>query len=574
GGVGRGPSKATTSGRPARYGVAGSKRKAEVDDDDGSADDGDDWDSAESLSGEDDGGAGFTFDEDDGDEAVGENGSVVGDDEDFESSSDGGSDNGEKSGDSDGDSDGDHDDIDGPDSKPAKKERTEEEKRKVRQEQKKLLQERRASKPNASIVVRAKQIWEKLRMKSTPVNERSQLMTEMMEVLTGKVHEVTFKHDMARTIQCALKYGNLKQREAIAGELKGSYVSLASSQYGRFITSRILNYCPSHRPLVIDELKGHLRRLLFHAHAGPVIEEAWSRFANGAQRASLLEEFYGPQFALFRLGGSPSKAASLAGMLAAEPEKRAATLDALRATLESLLSKPSTPLASSSLLHRVLLDYLSQAAPAHAAGLVSGHLRDKLPLLLHTRDGARAAQMALLLSGPKDRRHALRSFRGLVGRIACEPFGHAVLLTACEAVDDTVAVAKYVFTELIKGPPPPTEAAGAAGASEDGPSDLLAALADNSGADGRPTLTPAQLLRDPHASRVVLFLLAGRNTRYQVGHVLAELQADDVLRAQTSKKDDDVRRKELRTAVAPQLLELAIANVEELIRTQWGGRVL
>jgi len=54
--------------------------------------------------------------------------------------------------------------------------------------------------------------------------------------------KIIFKHDASRIIQCAIKYGNQSQRSEIAKELKGRYVELSKSVYGRFIISRVLAY--------------------------------------------------------------------------------------------------------------------------------------------------------------------------------------------------------------------------------------------------------------------------------------------------------------------------------------------
>ncbi|KAI9357692.1 armadillo-type protein [Zopfochytrium polystomum] len=452
------------------------------------------------------------------------------------------------------------------DSDNRKPKRDEAEKKRARQEQKQMLKDRKAAKTNAGLISESKKVWEKLRLKRIDTNERSELMAKMMALITGKVNEVTFKHDMARMVQCALKYGNSDQRDIIANELSGTFVKLSSSQYGRFIVSKILNFCPNYRSQVIKELKGHVKQLIFHAHAGPVIEEAWSQFAKAQERVLLIEEFYGPEFVLFK-STSPDKYSvkTLDALFEAHPEKRPSVVDHLRATLESLLSKPSTPMASSSLLHRLLFDYLTVATPAHAALLISTTLRDRLPLLVHTRDGARVAQLVLLHSSPKDRKLIVRSFKGLVARIAREPFGHAVLLTLFECVDDTVLVGKHILSELAGG------VTGAPG--EDGEVSPLAAELAAAGESG-PSLTPAQLLRDAHGARVALFLLVGRNTRHQEGYVLKELASDDVLRKLTSKKNDVQRAGELRAIFAPQILGVAVNHLPELIRTVWGARVL
>ena len=65
-----------------------------------------------------------------------------------------------------------------------------EKKRLARLEQKKVQLERKLSKPNADLIFEAKQLWEKLRQKSLPKNQRIELMEKMMKVVSGKALDV------------------------------------------------------------------------------------------------------------------------------------------------------------------------------------------------------------------------------------------------------------------------------------------------------------------------------------------------------------------------------------------------
>src|SRR5690606_518653 len=142
----------------------------------------------------------------------------------------------------------------------------------------------------------AKKLWEKLRLTDLPKEERQTVMKDMMKLITGKVQEIIFKHDMSRIIQSCLKYGNEQQRNVIAKELVGHYVTLSKSMYGRFIVLRILRYCSKYRAEIIKEFYGKVRQLIRHKEASTIIEEAYSIYANSTQRSALIQEFYGPEF--------------------------------------------------------------------------------------------------------------------------------------------------------------------------------------------------------------------------------------------------------------------------------------
>ncbi|KNC98303.1 uncharacterized protein SPPG_06697 [Spizellomyces punctatus DAOM BR117] len=415
----------------------------------------------------------------------------------------------------------------------------EEKQRKNRAEQKSLLLERKAQKPNATLIQQAKRIWEKLRQKKLDEGEREKQMEELMALIKGKVPDIIFKHDASRIVQCALKYGNRAQRDAIAAELKGHYAAVSQSSYGRFIISKILNYCSAeYRSHVIKDFHGKIRKLIRHREAAVVLEEAYSQFANSQQRSSLLEEFYGPEFALFKNGGGRN----IETLIAENPHKRAGIVKHLREVLNSVLEKGFTNISHLSIVHRAILEYLTYAEEKNIADMVE-LLKDHLVSILHTREGARVAQRCILYAGPKDRKHIVKTFKGYIGKVAREQYGHTVLFTIFDAVDDTVLIEKAIIGELVTDGLGPGEAFG-------------------------------DLLRDRVGSKVALYLLCGRNRKLQPAFVIDELEALDPIRARTSKKDDKVRREQLLKAFSPPLIQTVEQRCAELIRDGDGSIVL
>lgn len=58
-------------------------------------------------------------------------------------------------------------------------------------EQKKLKLERKLQKPHSELILEAKKIWEDLRQKRLSKQERRELMDKMMEIVKGKVLDVS-----------------------------------------------------------------------------------------------------------------------------------------------------------------------------------------------------------------------------------------------------------------------------------------------------------------------------------------------------------------------------------------------
>jgi pumilio homology domain family member 6 len=106
---------------------------------------------------------------------------------------------------------------------------------------KQLAKERKLAKPEGETIIALNKLWEKLRMKSLPAAERKQVLTEFFELVDGRIADLAFKHDAARVIQSAVKYGNKEQRKRIADELKGRYRALAESKYGKHMIAKLLS---------------------------------------------------------------------------------------------------------------------------------------------------------------------------------------------------------------------------------------------------------------------------------------------------------------------------------------------
>lgn len=116
--------------------------------------------------------------------------------------------------------------------------------REAHKAQKLLQDQRRAAKPNSSLLVDAKRIWSLARAKTIPTPERTKHVQDLMGVIRGKVKEIVFKHDASRIVQTVVKYGGQKERDEIAIELKGRYKELSQNKYSKvcLCTSSIIPF--------------------------------------------------------------------------------------------------------------------------------------------------------------------------------------------------------------------------------------------------------------------------------------------------------------------------------------------
>lgn len=417
--------------------------------------------------------------------------------------------------------------------------------------QKALQQERKAAKPNADIIARSKQLWERLRRKShVPLEERKKLIAELDGIISGRVKDFVFKHDSVRVIQTALKYANTEQRKQIARELKGSYVELAQSRYAKFLIGKLIVHGDAEiRDIIIPEFYGHVKRLIRHPEGSWILDDIYRQVATKDQKANLLREWYGPEFAIFR-DKSAVPSADLSEILAKNPEKRSPVMHFLHELINQLVQKQSTGFT---ILHDAMLQYFlntktgSTDASEFIELLKGDEEGDLLKNLSFTKSGSRLLCLALAHSNAKDRKLLTRNFRDTVKVMASDLHGHTVILTAFEVIDDTKLTAKTFLTELLN---------------------------QNDDAETRNEELMYQV-NDLTGRIPILFPFASDRVKWLLPDLTSEaLKEIREVRKETSKKDPEVRRQELVKAASPTLLELIAARADSLLETSFGCQLL
>ena len=413
--------------------------------------------------------------------------------------------------------------------------------------QRALTQERKATKPNADLIARSKKIWERLRRKShVPLEERKSLVAELFDIITGRVKDFVFKHDSVRVIQTALKYANVDQRKMISRELKGEFRGLAESKYAKFLIGKLLVHGDFEiRDMIIPELYGHVRRMIKHPEASWILDDVYRGAATPKQKAHLLREWYGPEFALFKDQDSALVSADLKELLEKYPEKRSPIMRSLQDLINALVQKKTTGFT---MLHDAMLQYFLNVQPGSEEvnefiELLKGdEAGDLLKNLAFTKCGARLVCLALANGNAKDRKIILRTYKGIIQTLAYDSYGHQILLAAYDVIDDTVFSSKAIFPELIGNEP----------FSDEQNQDLLA------------TVTHL-------AARVVLlYPFAGRAKAIVPTADLSLIDEIHKARLNSSKKDPETRRQELIACLSPSLLSFIQSNIEQLILTSFG----
>lgn len=394
---------------------------------------------------------------------------------------------------------------------------------------------------------RTKKIWEKLRRKShVPKEERQQLVEELYSIITGRIKDFVLKHDAVRAVQTAIKYSTPAQRKQIAKELQGAYAQLAESRYAKFLIGKLLVQNDTEiRDIIIPEFYGRIRKLINHPEASWILDDIYRGAATKEQKAHMLREWYGPEFALFK-PGSGEVTADLTKILADEPSKRVTVMKYLFDMTNGLIQKKMTGFT---MLHDALLQYFLNLKPESeelkefVETVKEDENGDLLKNLAFTKSGARLVCLLLAKGSAKDRKQIIKTYKDTFQLMCGDPHAHMVILAAYDVIDDTVLTSKTIFPELL-------------GKNEEKDLENIIFLAN-----------------DPNARITVCYLFEGQSkSLFPASHaydleLLAEIHE---IRKTTSKKDPEARRKELVAAMSAPLLAAVASSPKDLVASSFG----
>lgn len=109
--------------------------------------------------------------------------------------------------------------------------------------------------------------------------------------------------------------------------------------------------------MIIPEFYGSVRRMIRHPEASWILDDVYRGIATQEQKAILLREWYGPEFALLRHYSDGQTTSNLSDILQQSPEKRTPIMRSLFELINQLIQKKTTGFT---MLHDAMLEYFSQ----------------------------------------------------------------------------------------------------------------------------------------------------------------------------------------------------------------------
>ncbi|WKX94782.1 hypothetical protein Q1695_011780 [Nippostrongylus brasiliensis] len=311
-----------------------------------------------------------------------------------------------------------------------------------RKQRKAFLRELRAQKnPNHDRALECKQLWEKIRSRKTPKAERDDCVSKLFGLVKGHAPKLIYAHDISRVFECLLALKRPGITSALFDELTPELVRMTKSKYAHFFVLRMLKYgTKEQRNTIISSFRGHVVSLMRIVYSAGVLEVAYNEYANAQQRFDIISEFYGKEFVMFR----SDKPRTLDEIIAEEPLKKRLIIQHLEEQLQTMVDKTTVRL---SLCHRLLRDFVCHCDTDQFVNMIDS-LKDRIPEIVHTPDGAYVAMKCIWNANVKDRKLIVKNFKDLGVKLAMEHYGHRVLLALFDTIDDTVLMNKYVTTEL------------------------------------------------------------------------------------------------------------------------------
>eukprot|EP01130_Rhizamoeba_saxonica_P000320 TRINITY_DN10298_c0_g1_i1.p1 TRINITY_DN10298_c0_g1~~TRINITY_DN10298_c0_g1_i1.p1 ORF type:complete len:567 (-),score=128.53 TRINITY_DN10298_c0_g1_i1:85-1785(-) len=407
----------------------------------------------------------------------------------------------------------------------------------MKREQKRRKMEKRMARPNAEIAHNSKLLWEKFRKKNLSNKNRSELMTQALTMMDDKILEMSVKKDTSRVIQTILKYGFDEHKQIIFEALKDHIIEICKNRHAHFLVVKMLKYGnKEQKTWIIKAFYGQVRLMVKHKYGSVVLEHIYTSVATSKQKHFLLEDFYGHRYAVLKT----NKGRTYEELIEEDPEAYDSIIESLYGIISAICDKVFTVLTNS-IVHFPLLKFFEIAPLSKKIDLI-GNIREHMVRIAHTRDGAKAAILAVGYGKAKDRKIILRSLKGYVGDVSREEYGYQLMLKILNSIDDTVMVNKLVLKEIK--------------------SDLL------------------NLSKDKYGRLPILYILCGNSTKYLTPFALENIaptmipsKDDPETLVPTYRKDDEVRRMEHFNNIIGKLVEMCEENALELLTDMYGRHV-
>jgi pumilio family protein 6 len=395
-------------------------------------------------------------------------------------------------------------------------------------------------------ITAVKPLFEEMRQKATTKARKQELIDQVLRNLEPQLVCCARRHDAARVLETALKYGSREQRKQIWEALAPEPAKLTETRYGQHVIRALFLYGTGvQRRALLASLQETLARMATTQDGAALVDHVYQTVANRQERRVLLlltlvqrdrglVKMLAKQLA--QLADSDDNAFD--GLFEAlEQPFHQRLVECCRQRLEHVYDKPRA--LSTALIHDLLWTMLSSARlgpqEKHEIGR---ELASRALYLYHTNHGSMALILLIQSSDAKWRKECARGLREILPEVWNSKYGHRVVLALFAWTDDTVMLSKTLIRPL------------------------LPKLGEMLRAASSDTATALTYVHVP-----LLFLLAGETTRY-----FHPTLYDCVCKPRTAsipviapKKESAARRQELLEQISSDLYALMLEHGARLL---------
>ncbi|KAL6526490.1 hypothetical protein OROGR_015580 [Orobanche gracilis] len=274
-------------------------------------------------------------------------------------------------------------------------------------------------------------LWEKMRRRNIPKEDRSRLVSEALKKMKGKISEIASSHVSSRVLQTCVKHCTQDERNDVFKETQPNFIALASNTYAVHLITKLLDHAPKELLTeFISSLHGHVASLLRHMGGSLVIEHAY-HLGNATQKQALLMELYSPELKLFKdlVTGKDKRIEDVISKLQLQ---KSSVLRHMTSVLQPVLEKG---ILDHSIVHKALMEYFSIANQIFYPAAVRS---------ISCSDDPQQGR----IQNWCDRKKIIKGMKTHVDKIAHDKFGSMVLVCIFSVVDDTKLVSKIIIREL------------------------------------------------------------------------------------------------------------------------------
>ncbi|CAI0626732.1 unnamed protein product [Linum tenue] len=424
-------------------------------------------------------------------------------------------------------------------------------------------------------------LWEKMRKRNIAKEDRSKLISEAIQKMKGKIPEIATSHVSSRVLQTCVKYCSQTERDVVFSELRPHFLNFACNPYAVHLVKKMLDSA-SKRQLgdFVSSLRGQVASLVRHMVGSVVVEHAYQA-GNGTQRQELLLELYSTELQLFK-DLSLIKESRLVDVIAKLNLQINSVLRHMTSVIQPILEKG---IVDHSIIHRVLMEYLSIADKFSAADVLEQLSGPLLVRMIHTKDGSRIGTLCVKHGSAKERKKIVKGMKSHILKIAYDQYGSLVLACICSTVDDTKLLMKIVIRELQTSLKDLV-------LDKNGRRPILQLLHPNCSRYFSPDEMASLNLSIPSLSAKLCCQVAAESiskaeenpeTNEEPGDEENDVKEDSMAEGDETedlveggKKDPLTRRQELlvESGLAESIIDVCTENVEELLRSNFGKEVL